>query len=98
MREGLKTSIGSVLHGTKWQRCRVHFFRNALGACPRGPRVGAATRGGADPRCHYLVNIRDGVWDLAPAGAGVVDGFRARYPQVAAPLGSAEGDMPAHRA
>jgi len=30
--EGLKTAIGSVLLGSSWQRCRVHFTRNVLDA------------------------------------------------------------------
>jgi transposase-like protein len=33
--EGLKTAISSVLHGTSWQRCRVHFVRNALALVPK---------------------------------------------------------------
>ena len=33
--EGLKTAIGAVLHGASWQRCRVHFVRNALALVPK---------------------------------------------------------------
>src|SRR5512147_3057578 len=29
--QGLKGAIAAVLQGTSWQRCRVHFLRNALG-------------------------------------------------------------------
>src|SRR5438876_563867 len=32
---GLKTAIGAVLQGTSWQRCRVHFMRDALGLVPK---------------------------------------------------------------
>ena len=28
---GLKAAIGAVLQGASWQRCRVHFMRDALG-------------------------------------------------------------------
>jgi transposase-like protein len=27
---GLRTAIGTVMHGAGWQRCRVHFVRNLL--------------------------------------------------------------------
>src|SRR3954447_23342156 len=32
---GLKGSIAAVLQGASWQRCRVHFVRNALGLVPK---------------------------------------------------------------
>jgi putative transposase len=33
---GLKAAIGSVLLGSAWQRCRVHFLRNVLAQVPKG--------------------------------------------------------------
>src|SRR5947199_1748116 len=33
--QGLKSSIAAVLQGASWQRCRVHFVRNALGLVPK---------------------------------------------------------------
>jgi transposase-like protein len=44
--EGLKTAIGSVLLGTSWQRCRVHFTRNVLDAVSKtnAEMVAAAIR------------------------------------------------------
>jgi transposase-like protein len=44
--EGLKAAVGSVLLGATWQRCRVHFTRNALDAVPKGnaEMVAAAIR------------------------------------------------------
>lgn len=44
--EGLKAAIGSVLLGSSWQRCRVHFTRNALDAVTRSnaEMVAAAIR------------------------------------------------------
>lgn len=42
--EGLKAAISAVLHGASWQRCRVHFVRNALALVPKSaPQVVAAT-------------------------------------------------------
>jgi putative transposase len=34
--EGLKAAIGTVLLGSAWQRCRVHFLRNVLARVPKG--------------------------------------------------------------
>ena len=44
--EGLKQAIASVLTGAGWQRCRVHFLRNALALVPRSAQemVGATIR------------------------------------------------------
>lgn len=44
--EGLKHAIAAVLTGASWQRCRVHFMRNALSHVPKGsqPMVSAAIR------------------------------------------------------
>jgi putative transposase len=33
--QGLKAAIAAVLHGASWQRCRVHFVRNALALVPQ---------------------------------------------------------------
>jgi putative transposase len=43
--EGLEQAIAQVL-GARWQRCTVHFLRDALGHCPKDlqPLVGAAIR------------------------------------------------------
>lgn len=32
---GLRKAIATVLQGTAWQRCRVHFVRNALAVVPK---------------------------------------------------------------
>ena len=40
--EGLKQAIGTVLSGTTWQRCRVHFMRNLLATVPHGAREAIA--------------------------------------------------------
>ena len=43
---GLKAAIASVLLGSAWQRCRVHFLRNVLAQVPKGhaEMVAAAIR------------------------------------------------------
>jgi len=43
---GLKAAIASVLLGSAWQRCRVHFLRNVLAQVPKGSAemVAAAVR------------------------------------------------------
>jgi putative transposase len=32
---GLKSAVAAVLVGASWQRCRVHFMRNALSLVPK---------------------------------------------------------------
>jgi len=43
---GLQQAISSVMLGSSWQRCRVHFVRNVLARVPRGSAemVAAANR------------------------------------------------------
>lgn len=89
--EGLKTAIASVLHGASWQRCRVHFVRNALALVPKSAaQLVAAT-------------IRTVFAQPEPEMARqqwrqVADGFRPRYPKLAALLDSAEADVLAYLA
>jgi len=40
--EGLKQAISTVLSGSSWQRCRVHFMRNLLATVPQGAREAIA--------------------------------------------------------
>jgi hypothetical protein len=37
--EGLKAAIAQVFAGATWQRCRVHFMRNALSTVPRAAQA-----------------------------------------------------------
>jgi transposase-like protein len=89
--EGIKTAIGAVLHGASWQRCRVHFLRNALALVPKSAaQMVAAT-------------IRT-VFAQPDAGSAreqwrrVADGFRVRYPRLADLLDAAEADVLAYLA
>ena len=89
--EGLRQAIAAVLHGASWQRCRVHFLRNALASVPKG--------------AHALVaaTIRT-VFAQPTAEAArqqwrhVADGFRGRFPRVAALMDEAEADVLAYLA
>jgi transposase-like protein len=89
--QGLKSSIAAVLQGASWQRCRVHFVRNALGLVPKAAaEMVAAT-------------IRTVFAQPDPAMAReqwrkVADGFRVRYPRLAALLDDAEADVLAYLA
>jgi putative transposase len=87
--EGLKGAIAAVVQGAGWQRCRVHFVRNALALVPKGAsQMVAAT-------------IRTVFAQPDPANAHeqwrrVADTFRDRYPRLAALLDDAETDVLAY--
>lgn len=89
--EGLKGAIGAVLHGASWQRCRVHFVRNALALVPKAAQqLVAAT-------------IRTVFAQPEPEMARqtwrhIADGFRARYPRLATLLDGAESEVLAYLA
>jgi putative transposase len=86
--EGLKAAIARVLRAT-WQRCRVHFARNALAHVPKGQQAMAA----AALRHAFLQA------DAAAAHQtwrGVSDGFRPRWPKLAVLMDEAEHDVLAH--
>jgi transposase-like protein len=86
---GLKAAIGSVLQGASWQRCRVHFMRDALGLVPKSAQQMVAA------------TIRT-VFAQPDAGAAreqwrrVADTFRARYARLAEMLDAAEADVLAY--
>jgi transposase-like protein len=89
--EGLKTAIGAVLHGASWQRCRVHFVRNALALVPKSAQqlVAATIRTVfAQPEAEMARQT----WRQ------VAEGFRLRYPKLAALLDEAEADVLAYLA
>jgi transposase-like protein len=83
--EGLKAAIAKVLHAT-WQRCRVHFMRNALAHVPKGQRtmVAAAIR---------TAFAQDGAEAARQQWRQVADGLRSRFPRLAALMDEAETDV-----
>jgi transposase-like protein len=89
--EGLKAATAAVLHGSGWQRCRVHFVRNALALVPKSAQqlVAATIRTVfAQPEPEMARQT----WRQ------VADGFCARYPKLAALLDDAESDVLAYLA
>lgn len=87
--EGLKGAIGAVLVGTSWQRCRVHFVRNALALVPKAAAqlVAATIRtvfAQPEPEMARLT------WRQ------VAESFQARYPKLAALMEAAEVDVLAY--
>ena len=89
--EGLKSAIAAVLHGTSWQRCRVHFVRNALAYVPRSATemVAATIR---------TVFAQPDAPLAREQWRRVADGFRARFPRLAQLMDEAEADVLAYLA
>jgi putative transposase len=89
--EGLRQAIGAVLHGASWQRCRVHFLRNALALVPKSaqPLVAATIR---TVFAQPTAEAAHAQW------RHVADGFRDRFPRLAALLDEAEPDVLAYLA
>jgi putative transposase len=86
---GLVTAVEEQLLGAAWQRCRVHFTRNAQDLVPRSARGGIAT----------LIRLIFEQPDEAAARAElrrVVDSLRPRFPAVADLLIDAEADLLVH--
>ena len=86
---GLVKAVREQLLGSGWQRCRVHFTRNAQDLVPRSARSSVA------------LAIRM-VFDQPDERAAraqldhVIDGLRPRFPAVAELLTDAEPDLLAH--
>lgn len=88
---GLKGAVEAVLQGASWQRCRVHFMRNALSLVPKAAQqmVGATIRTVfAQPDAH---SARE-QWRR------VSDGFRSRFPRLSELMNEAEEDVLAYAA
>jgi putative transposase len=88
--EGLKQAIATVLTGTTWQRCRVHFMRNLLATVPQSSREAIAA----------VVRTIFAQPDHASAMAHlrkVAEALRPRFPRTAALLEEAAEDILAYR-
>jgi transposase-like protein len=86
---GLKQAVAEVLVGATWQRCRVHFMRNALATVPKlAQQMVAATLRTifAQPDAHSAQEAVERVCRL----------FEKRYPQLVACLREAETDVLAY--
>ena len=88
--EGLKAAAAKVL-GATWQRCRVHFMRNALAHVSKGQRlmVAAAIRTAFVQEDHQAAVAQ---WRQ------IVDSLVSRFPKLAAMMGDAEQDVRAFMA
>jgi putative transposase len=87
--QGLKGAVEAVLQGAGWQRCRVHFMRNALSTVPKEAQqmVGATIRtvfAQPDPESAHRQWRR------------VADGFRGRFAKLAQLMDEAEEDVLAY--
>jgi putative transposase len=83
--EGLKAAIRRVM-GATWQRCRVHWMRNALAYVPKGQQTMAA----AALRQAFLQadsQTAHQTW------RHVADQFRPRWPKLAAFMDASEHDV-----
>ena len=88
--EGLKQAIGTVLSGSTWQRCRVHFMRNLLATVPQGAREAIAaivrTIFAQPDHASAMTQLRK-----------VAEGLRTRFPRAATVLEDAAEDILAYR-
>ncbi len=86
--EGLKAAIRRVM-GATWQRCRVHWIRNALAYVPKGQQtmVAAALRQAFLQPDQAAARL---TWQH------VADQFRPRWPKLAAFLDDSEHDVLAY--
>ena len=87
--EGLKGAISTVLQGASWQRCRVHFIRNALALVPKSAQqmVAATIR---------TVFFQPDAASARETWRKVADTLRNRYPKLAALMDGAEADVLAY--
>jgi transposase-like protein len=86
---GLKAAIASVLQGAAWQRCRVHFVRDALALVPKSAQqmVAATIR---------TVFAQPDATSARATWRRVADSFRGRFPRVADLLDAAEEEILAY--
>ncbi len=84
--QGLKNAIEAVLQGAGWQRCRVHFMRNALSLVPKEAQqmVGATIR---------TVFAQPDSQSAHQQWRRVSDGFRDRFAKLADLMDEAEEDV-----
>jgi len=86
---GLKAAIGTVLQGASWQRCRVHFMRDALGLVPKSAQqmVAATIR---------TVYVQVDAASAHEQWRRVAETFRPRFGRLAELMDSAEADVLAY--
>src|SRR4029079_452408 len=84
-----KQAISTVLTGSTWQRCRVHFMRNLLATVPQGAREAIAaivrTIFAQPDHASAMTQLRK-----------VAEGLRVRFPRAATVLEEAAEDILAY--
>jgi len=86
---GLKAAVAEVFTGATWQRCRVHFMRNALSSVPKSAQQMVA----AMVRTSFAQPDREGARETV---SKVCRLFEKRFPQLVAMLVEAEDDILAY--
>jgi putative transposase len=86
---GLKQALTAALAGASWQRCRVHFLRNASALVPKSTAGLVATA----IRTVFAEPEAD---SARQRWRQVADGFRKAYPKLATLLDDAEADVLAY--
>jgi putative transposase len=83
---GLKNAVAAILAGASWQRCRVHFMRNALSLVPKAAQqmVGATIR---------TVFAQPDARSAREQWRRVSEGFGSRFPRLAELMDEAEEDV-----
>jgi putative transposase len=86
---GLKAAIASVLQGTAWQRCRVHFIRDVLAIVPKSAQqmIAATIR---------TVFVQPDAAAARHTWRTVADSFRTRFGRVAQLMDEAEDEVLAY--
>jgi transposase-like protein len=87
--EGLKQAIAAVLQGAAWQRCRVHFLRNALALVPKHAQDLVATT-------IRTVFAQPDAEAAREQWRKVAATFRERFPRLAQLMDAAEADVLAY--
>jgi putative transposase len=87
--EGLKAAVARVLTGAGWQRCRVHFVRNALAKVNKGHAEMVA----ATIRTIFAQPDTDAAREQLHAVVGILE---PKFPAVASQLADAEADLLAY--
>ena len=89
--EGLKRAIAAALSGASWQRCRVHFVRNALALVPKT----AAQMVAASIRMAFMQPDAATAQEQWRKAAG---SLASRFPRVGALMDDAEAEVLAYLA
>lgn len=86
---GLVQAIAGVLQGASWQRCRVHWLRNALALVPKS----AAEMVAATIRTVF---VQPDAASTQEQWRRVADGLRSQFPKLAALMDASEADVLAY--